>query len=187
MKIIILHDSDAKIEIVEVGSSLIKEKYEGDVEYFLSDKNYSVNNITWMCTGDDKVPVTFHKYEVDEDGVEVHTSREDTIEDLSIYKAYKKVMRREKEELRAKVSKYGKVNADGDKEYVFDKENAPIIAGYLNDEPCDITVSSVFLIQEEVVALVGRDKEGYLEERHIDPDEVFMGHLEFVTSEIGDN
>ena len=189
MKIIILHDYNAKLEIVEVDSSLIKEKYEGDTEYFLLNKGYSVNNITWMCTGDDAVEVTFHKYKVDENGEEIHISREDTIEDLSVEKEYQKTKKREKEELRKKVSQYGKINADGDKEYVFDKndDNVPIIAGYLLDEPYDITISSVVLRDEKTLTLVGRDKDGYIEEQNISPDDIFEGHLGYITSAIGNN
>ena len=183
MKIIVLHDSNAKIEIIEVDASLIEKSYKGDVEWFLCDKNYSVNNITWMCCGDDGVPITFHKFSVNEQGEKIHISREDTIEDLSVEKAYKKVKEREKTELKAKVSKYGKLNADGDKEYVF-RDNPPIIAGYLLDEPYDITVNSVILSEEKYLTLVGRDKDGYLEEQNIDPNDIFKGQLIYVTGEI---
>ena len=184
MKILILHDYDAKLEIIEVDSSLIKEQYEGDIEYFLCEKDYSVNNITWMCTGEDEVEVTFHNFKVDENGEEIHISREDTIEDLSVEKSYKKIKKREESKLRAAVAKYGKVNDDGDKEYVFDEDNAPVIAGYLCDEPYDITVKSVLLEEEKYLKLVGRDKNGYLDEDEISPDDIFEGHLDYVTSEI---
>ena len=185
MTIIVLHDSDAKIELIEVDASLIEESYEGDIEWFLSYKGYSINNITWMCCGDGGVPVTFHKFSVDEQGEEVHISREDTIEDLSVEKAYKKVKQREISELKAKVSQYGKLNSDGNKEYVF--EDKPIIAGYLNDEPCDITINSVILEEEKYLTLVGNDKDGFLEKQNISTDDIFKGHLEFVTGGIINN
>ena len=58
MKIFILHDADARIEILNVADNLIKE----DIEMFLCEHAYSVNNITWMAANIDNVPVTFHEY-----------------------------------------------------------------------------------------------------------------------------
>ena len=47
MKIIILHDADARIEILNVADNLIKE----DIEMFLCEHGYSVNNIPgWLPT-----------------------------------------------------------------------------------------------------------------------------------------
>ena len=69
MKIIILHDADARIEILNVADNLIKE----DIEMFLCEHGYSVNNITWMAANIDNVPVTFHEYgTIAETGEELH-------------------------------------------------------------------------------------------------------------------
>ena len=58
MKIIILHDADARIEILNVADNLIKE----DIEMFLCEHGYSVNNITWMAANIDNGTV-FEKAE----------------------------------------------------------------------------------------------------------------------------
>ena len=49
MKIIILHDADARIEYLDVADHLIGS----DIEEFLTRQGFSVNNITWLATSAD--------------------------------------------------------------------------------------------------------------------------------------
>ena len=58
MKIIILHDADARIEYLDVADHLIGS----DIEEFLTRQGFSVNNITWLVTSADHIPVVYHKY-----------------------------------------------------------------------------------------------------------------------------
>ena len=44
MKIIILHDADARIEYLDVADHLLGS----DIEEFLTRQGFSVNNITWL-------------------------------------------------------------------------------------------------------------------------------------------
>ncbi|MCS3025082.1 hypothetical protein NXW75_17060 [Bacteroides xylanisolvens] len=52
MKIIILHDADARIEYLDVADHLIGS----DIEEFLTRQGFSVNNITWLVTSADHIP-----------------------------------------------------------------------------------------------------------------------------------
>ena len=61
MKIIILHDADARIEYLDVADHLIGS----DIEEFLTRQGFSVNNITWLVTSADHIPVVYHKYDID--------------------------------------------------------------------------------------------------------------------------
>ena len=53
MKIIILHDADARIEYLDVAHHLIGS----NIEEILTRQGYSVNNITWLVTSPDHIPV----------------------------------------------------------------------------------------------------------------------------------
>ena len=50
MKIIILHDADARIEYLDVADHLLGS----DIEEFLTRQGFSVNNITWLVTSADQ-------------------------------------------------------------------------------------------------------------------------------------
>ena len=63
MKIIILHDADARIEYLDVADHLIGS----DIEEFLTRQGFSVNNITWLVTSADHIPVVYHKYDRSEE------------------------------------------------------------------------------------------------------------------------
>ena len=72
MKIIILHDADARIEYLDVADHLIGS----DIEEFLTRQGFSVNNITWLVTSADHIPVVYHKYDIDrKTGEATHTQR----------------------------------------------------------------------------------------------------------------
>ena len=82
MKIIILHDADARIEYLDVADHLIGS----DIEEFLTRQGFSVNNITWLVTSADHIPVVYHKYDIDcKTGEATHTKREAELQDLTIH------------------------------------------------------------------------------------------------------
>ena len=76
MKIIILHDADARIEVLDVDASLLKD----DIEGFLAEEGYSLSNITWLATNANEIPVIFHRYRKDlQNMCQVHTKREESL------------------------------------------------------------------------------------------------------------
>jgi len=95
----------------------------------------------------------------------------------SIYQEVERIKQREKKELVEAVKKHGKEHENGFM-IVFDKEDRPIIAGYIDDEPCDITIRSVEVDNRDHLTL--RDLYG----NKIYPNNIFAGHLDFVTSTI---
>ena len=173
MKIIILHDADARIEYLDVADHLIGS----DIEEFLTRQGFSVNNITWLVTSADHIPVVYHKYDIDrKTGEATHTKREAELQDLTIHgqlQALQKVALR----------KYG-TEADGGFEVHFEGEQ-PIVAGYLFDEPRDIVIDAARLDADGNLSLLGEDKEVRDGQYDIEPSDIFGGQLDYVTSSIG--
>ena len=54
-----MNSADVRIEVLTVSDRLIEND---DIEQFLSEHGYSLNNISWMATPVDFVPVKFHEY-----------------------------------------------------------------------------------------------------------------------------
>ena len=52
-----LHDADARIEYLDVADHLIGS----DIEELLTRQGFSANNITWLVTSADHIPVVYHK------------------------------------------------------------------------------------------------------------------------------
>ena len=179
MKIIILHDADARIEILNVADNLIKE----DIEMFLSEHGYSVNNITWMAANIDNVPVTFHEYgTIAETGEELHLSKEYELKDRSFYHEVKYIKKREADELINAMRNHGEKVDDGYELHFEDDE--PIIAGYLFDEPCDIIIKAVKVDNDGYLTILGEDKQDRSEVHEIDEDEFFAGQLDYVIEKV---
>ena len=129
MKIIILHDADARIEYLDVADHLLGS----DIEEFLTRQGFSVNNITWLVTSADHIPVVYHKYDIDcKTGEATHTKREAELQDLTIHGQLQALQHREQDELKAALRKYG-TEVDGGFEVHFEGEQ-PIVAGYLFDD-----------------------------------------------------
>lgn len=104
MKIIILHDADARIEYLDVADHLLGS----DIEEFLTRQGFSVNNITWLVTSADHIPVVYHKYDIDcKTGEATHTKREAELQDLTIHGQLQALQHREQDELKAALRKYG--------------------------------------------------------------------------------
>ena len=58
MKIIVMDSANVRIEVLNVPDHMIEE----DIEQFLAEHDYSLNNISWMAAPIDFVPVQFHEY-----------------------------------------------------------------------------------------------------------------------------
>ena len=185
MKILVLHDSNGKIELLDVEDSIIKNDYYGYVEWFLTKNGYSVNNLTWMAGYSEYIPVEFHKYNLDKDGKQTHECRKARLNDYSIDDEYKLTKGREIDELYESVLKNSTLLKNGNKEVAIEEDDRPIVAGYINDEPGDILVKKVIINANHKLKIVGCDKEGYTEDQEFDPDDIFKGHLTFITSAIG--
>ena len=180
MKIIILHDADARIEYLDVADHLLGS----DIEEFLTRQGFSVNNITWLVTSADHIPVVYHKYDIDcKTGEATHTKREAELQDLTIHGQLQALQHREQDELKAALRKYG-TEVDGGFEVHFEGEQ-PIVAGYLFDEPRDIVIDAARLDSDGNLSLLGEDKEVRDGQYDIEPSDIFGGQLDYVTSSIG--
>lgn len=87
---------------------------------------------------------------------------------------------REKSELIDALVNYGKKTKEGFKAY-FDEDTNPIIAGYIGDDPCDIVIKSVLVTPKGNVVMTGLEKNDPYDEWEVTPDEIFAGHLSYVT------
>lgn len=79
---------------------------------------------------------------------------------------------------------YGKEEG-GQRIYKFSDENAPIVAGYLFDNPCDIVIKKVAVDEDgNNLEIIGVDKEVRNQNLVINPDDIFAGHIDFITDSI---
>lgn len=180
MKIIVLNSGDFHVEAISVPDHLVND---GQIEEFLQKEYYPLNNFSWMAGHIDCVPVAFHDYAFNEDNGEVtKTCRKSRLNNFSIYDTVQEVKHREREKLRASIRQYGEY-VDNGYEYHFEG-NCPIIAAYSYDEPCDIVILSVRIDKDGVLTIRGDDKLDRGNEFELDPDNIFAGQLEFVTSNI---
>ena len=181
MKIVVINHADVRVEVLDIPNTMLNE----NVEQFLTEHGYSLSNISWMAAPIDYVPMQFHNFSISEDdGKEVHITRNARLKDFSVYDSVEEIKKREREELIAALQQYGEKVNDG---FVYRFEyDYPIIASYDGDEPCDIVIYTVRADQYNRITLIGDDK-NYMGNKHeIDADEVFAGHLEYVTECIGD-
>ena len=157
----------------------------GDIEQFLAEQDYSLCNSSWMAAPIDFVPVQFHNYGIClSSGEEMHVTRHAKLKDFYIYDSVQEVKRREQEELAATVRLHGEKVDDG-YEWHFEGD-CPIVAAYNNDEPCDIVILSVRMNSDGELTIIGDEKNDRGNEHEIEADDIFAGHMDFITSEIGD-
>ena len=180
MKIIVMDSANVRIEVLNVPDHMIDE----NIEQFLAEHDYSLNNISWMAAPIDFVPVQFHEYGIcHSDGEELHFVRQGKLKDFSIYDSVQEVKHREQEELAAALKLHGEKVDDG-YEWHFEGE-CPIVAAYDYDEPCDVVILSVRVDNDGYFTIIGDEKNDRGNEHEIDVDEIFAGHLDFIISEIG--
>lgn len=103
--------------------------------------------------------------------------------ELSIYDSVKAIKRREQQELADALRKHGSKVDDG-YEFHFEDE-CPIIGAYDYEEPCDVVILSARVDKDGYIKLIGDEKNDRGNPHSIDPDDVFAGQLEYVTSSIG--
>ena len=180
MKIIVMDSANVRIEVLNVPDHMIEE----DIEQFLAEHDYSLNNISWMAAPIDFVPVQFHEYGIcHSDGEELHFERQGKLKDFSIYDSVQEVKHREQEELAAALKLHGEKVDDG-YEWHFEGE-CPIVAAYDYDEPCDVVILSVRVNRYGKLIIIGDEKNDRGNEHKIEADDIFAGQMSFITSEIG--
>lgn len=182
MKIIVMDSANVRIEVLNVPDHMIDE----DIEQFLAEHDYSLNNISWMAAPIDFVPVQFHEYGIcHSDGEELHFVRHGKVKvkDFFIYDSVQEVKHREQEELAAKLRLRGEKVDDGN-EWHFEGE-CPIVAAYNYDEPCDVVILSVRVNKDGNLTIIGDEKNDRGNEHEIEADDIFAGHLDFIIADIG--
>ena len=181
MKIIVMDSANVRIEVLNVPDHMIDE----DIEQFLAVHEYSLNNISWMTAPIDFVPVQFHNYGICQtNGEEMSVTHHARLKDFSIYDSVQEVKHREQEELAAALKLHGEKVDDG-YEWHFEGE-CPIVAAYDYDEPCDVVILSVRANKDGGLTIIGDEKNDRGNEHEIEADDIFAGHMDFITSEIGD-
>ena len=179
MKIIILHDADARIEVLNVADRLIND----DVETFLCEHGYSVNNITWMAAPIEYVPVVLHDYgTIADTGEELHFQKDFELKDRSTYDEVQYLKRREREALREALCIHGESVEDGF-ELHFENDE-PIVAAYLWDEPCDVVIKAVKMDKGGYLTILVEDKQDRSEVHEIGVNDFFAGQLDYVTDKV---
>jgi hypothetical protein len=103
--------------------------------------------------------------------------------ELSIYDSVKAIKRREQQELADALRKHGS-KVDNGYEFHFEDE-CPIIGAYDYEEPCDVVILSARIDKDGYLKLIGDEKNDRGNPHSIDPDDVFAGQLEYVTSSLG--
>ena len=181
MKIIVMDSANVRIEVLDVADHMIEE----DIEQFLAEHDFSLNNVSWMAAPVDFVPVQFHENDTDkENGEEVHATRSARLKDFSVYDSVQEGKHREQEELAAALHLHGEKVDDG-YEWHFEGE-CPIVAAYDYDEPCDVVILSVRVNKDGALTIIGDEKNDRGNEHEIEADDIFAGHMDFITSEIGE-
>ena len=154
MKIIVMDCANVRIDVLNVPENMVGE----DVELFLVEHDYSLNNISWMAVPDTR------------------------LKNFSIYDSVQEVKHREQEELVSAIRQYGEKVADG-YEWHFEGD-CPIVAAYDYDEPCDVVILAVRVSNDGRITIIGDEKNDRGNEHEIDADDIFAGHIDFITSEI---
>ena len=179
MKIIVVDCANVRIDVLNVPENMVGE----DVELFLVEHDYSLNNISWMAVPADYVPVQFHEFGIDEEnGKEVHEQRDTRLKNFSIYDSVQEVKHREQEELVSAIRQYGEKVADG-YEWHFEGD-CPIVAAYDFYARCVVLTLAVWLSKFAIITIFVVDKHDRGNEHEIDADDIFAGHIDFITSEI---
>ena len=104
------------------------------------------------------------------------------METRSIQSLIDEIKQRERSELRTALMSHGK-KVDNGYEYKFGPE-CQIIAAYSGDEPCDVVILSVRMDRKGHLIIIGEEKLDRTYSFELDPDNIFAGQLQYVTSEI---
>lgn len=88
----------------------------------------------------------------------------------------------ERAELRDVVISKGKKTKNGF-EYRF-KSDCPIIAAYCGEEPADVVILSILMKKDGQLIFTAEEKLDRGHEFTLDPDNIFLGQISYVVSEI---
>ena len=181
MKIIVLDSANVRIEFFDVADNMLND----DIERFLAEHYISLNSVSWMAAPIDYVSVILHDISLDKkSGEEVHSLRPAKLKNFSIHESVQEVKHREQVELSNALRLRGKQVDDG-YEWHFEGE-CPIVAAYDYDEPCDVVILSVRANKDGGLTIIGDEKNDRGNEHEIEADDIFAGHMDFITSEIGE-
>lgn len=181
MKIIVMDSANVRIEFFDVADNMLND----DIEKFLAEHYISLNSVSWMAAPIDYVSVILHDISIDKKtGEEIHSLRPAKLKNFSVYDSVQEVKHREQEELAAALKHHGEKVDDG-YEWHFEDE-CPIVAAYDYDEPCDVVILSVRVNKDGGLTIIGDEKNDRGNEHEIEADDIFAGHMDFITSEIGD-
>ena len=101
-----------------------------------------------------------------------------------IYNKVQAIKKEEQDVLKQTLLNYGKEEGD-QRIYRFSDDTAPIVAGYLFDDPCDIIIKKVTIDENgNNLKIIGEDKEARGQEFVVNPNDIFAGHIDFITDEI---
>lgn len=101
-----------------------------------------------------------------------------------IYNKVQSIKKEEQDVLRQTLLNYGKKEGD-QRIYRFSNDIAPIVAGYLFDNPCDIVIKKVAIDEDgSNLEIIGEDKEVRDQELVVNPNDIFVGHIDFITDSI---
>ncbi len=93
------------------------------------------------------------------------------------------VKRKEQEALKRAI-KYSGDAVKGGYVYKFAKDEQPIIAAYVIDEPCDVVVTKVRLSKQDNLLIEGEVKNDRGCTYIIEPSDIFAGQMDFITGQI---
>lgn len=101
-----------------------------------------------------------------------------------IYDKVRAIKKEEQDALKQALLSCGK-EGGGQRIYKFSYDTAPIVAGYLFDDPCDIIIKKVAIDEDgNNLEIIGEDKEARCQELVVNPDDIFAGHIDFITDSI---
>ena len=89
----------------------------------------------------------------------------------------------ERAELREALIRKGKRTGSGF-EYEFEDTNRPVIAAYSYDVPADVIIMSVGMTTDGILTIIGYNNDDTGSVHKIKPDDIFVGQMEFITSNI---
>lgn len=131
----------------------------------------------------DYISIEFHEYgTIVNSGEEIHVCRNARLKDLTIYDSVEEVKKREQNELAKTLRQHGE-KVDEGYEFHFEGE-CPIIAAYDWEKPCDVVVLAAKVDNDGYITLIVDEKNERGNEHELEPDEVFAGHIEFITSAV---
>ena len=94
-----------------------------------------------------------------------------------IYNKVQAIKKEEQDVLKQTLLNYGKEER-GQRIYRFSDDTAPIVAGYLFDDPCDIIIKQVTIDEDgSNLEIIGEDKEARGQELIVNPDDIFNNNL----------